>query len=344
MAVSSRSYQSQTFRRLMAGSSRLSRWGRRQLLNATRIASWSLQVVLYPVYVGFQTTRLVYRRLRASTIGSGHPPWFRFLAGLGMNPPGDRAAEAPAPDTPIRYLMATLQGSAPKDKALAVGSPLPLRLTRQGRAIACNLADQAIVLVGRQAQVIPLDSAQQIYLQELIAWILTDYAYRWYRYHWREQLQLPLPPAAPQPLAWRPVRQFHRLMGWMQQATVAVAINLFQESYWLPTPVEPFPDPHPRVGPVPLFRELSLPWRRHDPTEESPSSSLVDQQGAALVPNDPPPAPVETLTLTSPDWVDTEFVLVGYVDHPLVAVLRWVDQVLLWLEAKARHFWRRVRF
>lgn len=324
MAVSSRPYQSQTFRQLRAGYGRVSRWGRRQVNTLKLVASWSLQVVLYPIYAGFQGTRLLYRQLRASSIRLGDRP--AVLAG-----------EAPPQDAPIRYFMAVLRGA--DFQASLSGRPrLPRALARRARGVACDREQRSLVLIDAQLQSIQLTAAQRHYLERLISWLLTDYAYRYYQHQQRQRLrQRQLPPVVPPALAWWPVRQFHRLMGWMQQASVAPAINLFQEEAGMAIPavsagdqltLRPRPEPQPlRVRP--RFSEV--------PFVTSPET---------LTPDEPPPTAITgaagSRLLDDPTWIETEAILVGYVDHPMVALLRWIDRILLWVEVKARRLWHRI--
>ncbi|WP_137455043.1 hypothetical protein [Halomicronema hongdechloris] len=39
-------------------------------------------------------------------------------------------------------------------------------------------------------------------------------------------------------------------------------------------------------------------------------------------------------------WIETPATTVGYVDHPLVKLLRWIDRGLLWLESCLQRLWR----
>nr|MCU0536337.1 hypothetical protein [Hydrococcus sp. Prado102] len=53
--------------------------------------------------------------------------------------------------------------------------------------------------------------------------------------------------------------------------------------------------------------------------------------------------PTERSLEVDPDWIETNATPVGYVKHPLVRVLEWLDRVILWLEDILVKFWRWLR-
>lgn len=313
MAVSSRPFQSQTFSRLMAGRNRLSSWGQKRLAQLRGLASYSLQVVLYPIYVGFQTTRLLYRQLGIASIRRS----------------GNRQLSC---DAPILKLTVALRGGVPQLSSWGLGPRLPLSIAKRAR-VACDLSSQSLDLLDQQGQPIAITPDQRAQLQQLMYWLLADWAYQQYQFQRQRRLQgqpLPLPSASPQ--AWLPVRWFYHLMGWMQLAPVAVTANLFQEAWWIQAPIDPLLITAPQE-PLPVS-ERRLGYQGYLDTQLTSPLSLI------------PPEDPGALTVApghDPMSIDTEAVLVSYVDHPLTLMLRWLDWGLLWIERKLLQLWRWLR-
>jgi hypothetical protein len=53
--------------------------------------------------------------------------------------------------------------------------------------------------------------------------------------------------------------------------------------------------------------------------------------------------PSERSLEVDPDWIETKATPVGYVKHPLVRVLEWLDRAILWLEDMLVKFWQWLR-
>lgn len=211
---------------------------------------WVTQILLYPIYAGFQTLRLVRRQLaqaprRLQQAGN----ILRRAVGLETPPP----TPALNASTPIQHTLQTVEalgialpsGAAiaalPGTSALAPGdgtSSSLAHVTLQG--IASDRENGHLVLVVNSNQIMDvLTESQQEMLRQRIVMELAEF--------WRDRHQaiaqaqpaLPLPPPRPTPRMLPPVRWFYHLMQWEQQSEVALATNLFQE-----TALAVYRDPH----------------------------------------------------------------------------------------------------
>lgn len=121
-------------------------------------ASWSTQVVLYPIYALFQTTRLLGQQLDKA-VQTGLPS-------LRKTPPTPSDPQAPArsftkpltADSPLQHVLQSVQAFLPAE--LPVVLPAPRVVIR---AIASSLESRAIVLVSDRNHVLDvlLPSQQQ---------------------------------------------------------------------------------------------------------------------------------------------------------------------------------------
>lgn len=246
MATSSRSFQSQSVARLMAGYRQVARSAGQWLRQGRTAVVWGLQVAIYPIYAAAQGVRLGYRRLRASR------PWQRAWARLAdSNPP-----QLVAADIPIRSLLSVIQpptlpssmvrpsglrlvnsygGWLRQSQAGAVLTPgqwhlLPMRETVQG--IASDLATRRLVLIAADNSVFAgLTDDQQHRLGQAIALMLAEYARGYRQAMLTQHLQQPgLPLPQPKPALLLPLRWLSDGLRWMQTSTLAAVTNLFGEA------------------------------------------------------------------------------------------------------------------
>jgi hypothetical protein len=218
-------------------------------------AAWSTQIVLYPIYLAFQSTRLVGKQLRQTA--RQVLPQLRAAKQAIQNP--DLSAQSPATialssDTPIQNTLQAainLTQSLPAsdyptskgDSRFAPTSPLiqiapPHASLPPLQGIASLLDTRSLVLVSADYQLLDiLTSEQQAQLYRRMIWELADY------YHQQKALGLQqparlkalvvnnfLPLPVDRPNALLPIRVFYGLMAWVQTSPVAIAANLFQES------------------------------------------------------------------------------------------------------------------
>ncbi|MFQ4135193.1 hypothetical protein PGN35_002630 [Nodosilinea sp. PGN35] len=246
MATSSRSFQSQTVGRLVAGYRQVAHSAGQWLRQGRTAAVWGLQVAVYPLYAAVQGWRLGSRRLQAAR------PWQRVWARLT----GGRSPELVAADTPIRALLSVLQPPVlhsqtarpgglqlvnvygrwlKQSQAGAVLTPgqwhlVPLNAPLRG--IASDLATQRLVLVTADNSIFAgLTADQHQRLEQALVLMLAEYARVRRRWSLDSQLQqpgLPLPqahPAVVPPLRWLPAA-----LRWLQTSPLAAATNLFGEA------------------------------------------------------------------------------------------------------------------
>ncbi|MEA5450573.1 hypothetical protein VB780_18485 [Leptolyngbya sp. CCNP1308] len=246
MATSSRSFQSQTVGRLVAGYRQVARSAGQWLRQGRTAAVWGLQVAAYPLYAAVQGLRMGSRRLQATR--PWQPVWARLTGAL---PP-----ELVAVDTPIRALLSVIQ--PPVDHGQIVRSDGPqlvnvhgpwLKQSKAGavltrgqwhlvpvnepiRGIASDLTTRQLVLVTVDNGIFAgLTEDQQQRLSQALVLMLAEYARVRRRYALDSQLQqpgLPLPqtnPAVLPPLRWVPAA-----LRWLQTSPLAAATNLFGEA------------------------------------------------------------------------------------------------------------------
>jgi len=235
-------------------------WRRLQVATA-----WGAQVVLYPIYLAFQTTRLVSRQLQ-QTVRQGvlqlgaarsslqpHTTSITATNSTTTNPPLLTA------DTPI---LKTLEAIETLQSALPV-QPLPASIPIQ--SLASLLSSRAIVLVTSENQVLDiLTDDQQLQLQRRMIWEMAKYWQQQRSLHGSSRVTNFLPLPSDRPNALLPIRVFYRLMTWMQTSPIALSTNLFQETqlavlHVLTTDVTTALPPSTHVQPQ-LPRSAALPW------------------------------------------------------------------------------------
>jgi hypothetical protein len=228
------------------------------VLRHTKVALiWTTQILLYPVYALFQSTRLigqqigqtVQRSLRVTRKG----PFFQ------LNQTTEIESELTA-DTPIQRVLSAIQPTEAKEEpetgaiqlsffqrtlarfklqsssllspssSLLISPPSPIQ------GIASLIPTGKLVLVTADNQIMDiLTIKQQEHLRQRIIWEMANY--------WRYCRQRYLNSTASLAIADRPnslplVRVFRQLMGWVQRSPVAIATNLFQESALVEQPSE----------------------------------------------------------------------------------------------------------
>jgi hypothetical protein len=195
-------------------------------------AVWSTQIVLYPVYALFQTGRLLDRQMGQAARQVF--PWLRSVKQQILNPSELNPSEpfALSSDTPIHNLLAKSQGESLATLILGFASSL----TNRGLVLVTVENETLDVLTGEQ----------QMQLRRQMIWEMANYwRYRKNQPSIEEQnhLQgwtntfLPLPRERANLLP--PIRAFRHLMAWIQLSSVAIAVNLFQESHLAALPSAP---------------------------------------------------------------------------------------------------------
>ncbi|WP_346291774.1 hypothetical protein [Sphaerothrix gracilis] len=255
MASSSRPYQSRLLKGVLRQVHQVSDRYQRSLRQLKVAATWGAQVVLYPVYALFQTSRVAKRQF-----GQAPQPKRSLLGRLFGRPAEPEAAavpESPQASEPILQVLQlfapprdrlTLPEAAVEDGALAPATVtaltgLPQTLAKSAaeqaaigalkvQGIASYLGDRRLVLIAAgNAELDILTAQQQAALSKYISWAIAHYWYAQRQARAFAQAQagiLPLPRRKSRALP--PVELFRQLMGWMQTSPVAIATNLFKES------------------------------------------------------------------------------------------------------------------
>ncbi|HEY9750300.1 MAG TPA: hypothetical protein V6C63_16565 [Allocoleopsis sp.] len=235
----------------------------RALRHAKVATVWGAQVLLYPLYAIFQTTRLVGRQIQ-TTIETGRPA---FNAAQTTSPPsseplskadqvvhnvlqavetlalpeavavpalagsGSLAIAAPNEVTPaskpsfLSWFQKTTV-AAPATGTVAAGETSAIAI----QGVATALETRTLVLVTVQNQILDIltpDQQQQLY--QRIVWEVSHYQ-RYLHILARQRSQAPLPLPSDDPQLLPPIRLVQRVMAWVQTGPVAIALNWFQES------------------------------------------------------------------------------------------------------------------
>lgn len=233
----------------------------RTLRQAQLSATWGTQILLYPIYVIFQSVRLADRQLQ-QTARQSYPRLQAVKRTLQRLLHPTQASTPPKADTPVLQVLqhvrqlafpvvlhpvaeappVPLPAARPGDAAGAIApvsspsalaeSPLPAGTAIAIHGVASLRVNRALVLVTTTNHTLDvLNADQQAFLQQRIAWEVA---------HYRRQQKLldaatqPHPPFLPPPQVRRqalpPVNALRRLMAWVQTSPVAIATDLFHES------------------------------------------------------------------------------------------------------------------
>jgi hypothetical protein len=228
---SSGRYQSQIFSFLSRRSLQFKDKAGQALRQIKVAAAWSAQILLYPVYAGFQAVRLIDRQIQqaAQTI-------FPQLRAARESATGQQPLSV---DTPIQKTLhasiaiastASLQASAPNTLEI---DPLEIQ------GIAADLITKQLVLVTPRNECLDiLTSEQQFQLQKYMVLELANYARHQQLLGQTKHASTPsgtfLPLPKERETMFLPVRIFRRVMTWMQISPIAMATNLFQETKLVP--------------------------------------------------------------------------------------------------------------
>jgi len=208
------------------------RWidrGERATRQVTVATVWGVQILVYPIYLLFQSARLAGKQLQHL--------W------QGLNNPQPDLQPLPA-DTPIQKILKTVKSlplPANQQESLSVSfvdNEKTAVLTVENfslnseeiQGIATLPENQRLVLVSPQNQILDiLNQQQQQQLKKQISLELAEYLH-----HQRlvQEAQLPamfLPPPVNSENTLPPFRLLQQFMAWIQRGKVAVAINLFAE-------------------------------------------------------------------------------------------------------------------
>lgn len=232
------------------------------MLRHLKVATiWGTQILLYPVYALFQSTRLVGRQLGQTARQS----FRRLKAGQIFSQP-ERSSMSLAVDTPIQRVLTAVQTSwLPSENEILEQEPVQATFIERVALVASRVAQRLIILKPQPARprlpeslalslsslpsiqgiasLIPtgklvlvatdnqivdiLTSEQQAQLRQRIIWELASY---WRAWRQRQLSERTLLPIVDRVTLLPPVRVFYQLMAWVQRGPIAIAANLFQEA------------------------------------------------------------------------------------------------------------------
>ncbi len=191
---------------------------------------WGTQILLYPVYVLVQSTRLIGQRIEQTVRRSR----LHFSKASDPSP----ISESLTIDTPIQRVLTAVQESWLLTSAESTDPEFIQSLTQTSVApittiqgIASLIPTRKLVLVTIDNQVMDvLTIEQQDHLKQRIIWEMANYWRYWRRHYIAQAHSTLLLPLEDRPTLLPPVRVFRQLMAWVQSGPIAIAVNLFQES------------------------------------------------------------------------------------------------------------------
>lgn len=229
-------------------------------------AVWGVQILLYPIYVGFQTSRLTGKQLRQTVrqtlprLRAAQQTLQQGKAENALSSAADRpvrqtlkaiaSLEVLADDHNLLLLPAEADSDIERELALyvhqhpekavpVVAGSVPVAADVAAvriQGVASLLTTRSLVLVTTRNQLLDILSPEQ--QAQLTRRMILESANHWRRQRLLRQPSqstpilvsnyLPLPKQ--QKHALLPIQLFQQAMAWMQRGSVAVSVNLFQES------------------------------------------------------------------------------------------------------------------
>jgi len=250
-------YQSRLLNLLVPQYRRLVEKGERAIRQMKVAVSWAAQVVIYPVYLLLQTTRLAFRQLgqavkaqlpqlREEAPDVDRPIQEVLLAVLPevgelVLTPDVVGLQSPKPNVPQHWDLIVnntpLVSPKQQEKADRLPEATPRPADPRGgykgqviRGVATELTSKNLILVTADNQELDIfTQQQQKELQQLIIWQLAKY-----RRHLRQLATGKRPPTwgklAASKTTLLPIRLLGQVMAWEQKGTVARALDIFGES------------------------------------------------------------------------------------------------------------------
>ncbi len=257
-------YQSRLLNLLVPQYRRLVEKGERAIRQMKVAVSWAAQVVIYPVYLLLQTTRLAFGQLgqavkaqlpqlREEAPDVDRPIQEVLLAVLPEEgelvlTPDVVGLQSPKPNVPQHWDLIVnntpLVSPKQQEKADRLPEATPRPADPRGgykgqviRGVATELTSKNLILVTADNQELDIfTQQQQKELQQLIIWQLAKY-----RRHLRQLATSKRPPTwgklAASKTTLLPIRLLGQVMAWEQKGTVAREIDLFGESSLVHQPI-----------------------------------------------------------------------------------------------------------
>ncbi len=199
---------------------------------------WGTQILLYPIYILVQSTRLIGQRIGQTVRRSR----LHFSNGSEPSP----TSEPLRVDTPIQRVLSAVQESWLLTSAESIDPESVQSLTQTSassitrvQGIASLIPTRKLVLVTIDHQVMDiLTIEQQNHLRQRIIWEMASYWRCWRRHYLAQTHPTLLRLIEDRPTLLPPVRVFRQLMAWVQSGPIAIAANLFQESTLVTQPSE----------------------------------------------------------------------------------------------------------
>lgn len=212
-------YRSRLFKFFSRQTRRLLDRGERATREAQVASVWGVQVLVYPVYLLFQSARLAGKQLKQA--------WQRLTN-------SQESLNSLPSDTPIQRVLETVEELLPvSTSGNEASTAIPPQISTPKskiQGIATQPDKRNLVLVDSQNHTLDiLTEEQQQKLQKQISLEVANY------WHHQRQVQQNLPqnlhlsPPEDKNTVFPPIRLFRQLMAWMQRGAIASAINLFQE-------------------------------------------------------------------------------------------------------------------
>ncbi|MBE9076122.1 hypothetical protein IQ241_02235 [Romeria aff. gracilis LEGE 07310] len=368
MPSSSRPYQSRLLKFALGQYQQGLERHRRAVRQATTAATWGVQTALYPVYVLFQSGRLVGRQLADQPnplLPKGRKSQSQSSQLFPLVQPSPLEMPLLSALADVRQWLQAEQRTLLTDATstdIVPSQATDLQASAQllAQGIASDVATQKLVIVDRWNTVWDILSAEQATrLRSQIAWLLAHFVPAQRRYFGKHLWRLPL--AKPTERSLPLVSAFLRLMGWVQTSPVARATNLFAEAALIELPPMP---PELLLAPqVPSEPGENAVYESPESQDSEVASGVMTRPTAAAIAQtagsvesgnadqrleDSRSAQNRSQTssdsvVVMSDYVETSTLSTEYLEHPLEKLLRLIDRALSWVEQQSeqlRDWWQ----
>ncbi|MDJ0658809.1 MAG: hypothetical protein QNJ42_04895 [Crocosphaera sp.] len=207
---------------------RSSQWRDRLIHSAQYLRvgiEWSLQILIYPIYLMVQAGRATRKQLRLGFTAKALPTHQNKTA--SSTPTVDQSLSRVFKETEHCLIQTKTQQKT--DNQHNQKTPVMIQ------GMASEIESHALVLVAENNTIIDILSETQ--QQHLKKYIRLETANYWYDFKQNQQHDLELiPPFSPKnDHVLPPIRWFWQVMDWMQTGTLAMSLDLFRESSLVPT-------------------------------------------------------------------------------------------------------------
>ncbi len=203
-------------------------WRDRLILSAQYLkigVEWSLQILIYPIYLMVQAGRVIPKQLNRNFIQKALPSRKKktFASFVKVDQPLRRVLQ----ETERCLTESKSKQTRRRNKKSGLKNKSPIMV----QGIASNIKNNNLVLVAEDKTIIDiLSEAQQKHLKKYIRLEIANYWYDFKQENKKYNLGLTHKFSAQDNHVLPPIRWFWQVIGWMQTGTLAMNLDLFRES------------------------------------------------------------------------------------------------------------------